>query len=78
MRRVVLVTLFLLALLAAGALLWIRSERHQYVLNRQLIAALMQNDSRTALALVNEGADPNTRYMPTPAPSLLERVVLKP
>jgi ankyrin repeat protein len=33
-------------------------------LNRQLIDALLQGDVETALALINAGADPNTRYEP--------------
>ena len=39
---------------------WLYGERQQYVRNRQLIAALMRDDTQAALALVNAGADPNT------------------
>jgi len=54
-------------LLIVGACgLWLRSQQ-QDSLNRQLIAALVTNDTKQALVLVNAGADPNTPY--TPAPS---------
>ena len=36
-------------------------------LNRHLIDALTHGDTATALALVNAGANPNTRYTPPPA-----------
>ena len=48
---------------------WLRVQRQQYARNRALITALTYGHTKTALALVNAGADPNTRYVPTPAPS---------
>jgi ankyrin repeat protein len=42
----------------------------QEKLNHQLIDALVQSDTKTALALVNAGADPNTRFTPPPIPML--------
>ena len=57
-------------LLIGSLALWIRTQQRQYAVNRAFIAALMKGDSPTALALVEAGADPNTRYQPPPAPSL--------
>lgn len=52
-------------LLLAGVWgLWLRSYRHQEVLNRQLVAALVKQDTAQALELVNAGADPNTLCEP--------------
>ncbi len=51
-----------------GLLLW--KAKRQYALNRQLIAALERYDNKQALSLVNAGADSNTRYNASPAPSL--------
>ena len=45
-------------------------RQQRYALNRHLIYTLAHNDTETALALVNAGADPNTRVKPTPTPSL--------
>jgi ankyrin repeat protein len=57
-------------LLTGGYGLWsFLAQRHQYALNRQLIAALVKRDTSQALLLVNEGADPNTPYTPQPPPS---------
>ena len=69
-RRAALLTLWLLAGLVGACMLWLRLERHQYALDRQLIAALAKGDDKQALALVNAGADPNTPWDPTPMPSL--------
>ena len=52
--------------------------QRQYARNRQLIAALIANDTVQALALVNAEADPNTRYDPPPTPTfsrLLNRLL---
>jgi hypothetical protein len=70
----VLITLGLVALLVGGAGLWLRAQQRQYALNRQLIAALLKNDGKQALALVKAGADPNTHYTSTPVPTLPELV----
>jgi hypothetical protein len=56
MRRVILVTLCLLAIFGIGLALWLQSVRHQYALNRALIAALVKNEDREAFALVKAGA----------------------
>ena len=62
--------LLLVTLLVVGACgVWLRVQKRQYAHNRALIAALVHNDTRTALALVNAGADPNTRFDPPPAPT---------
>jgi ankyrin repeat protein len=60
----------LLLLLVGACILSLCAQQRQYVLNRHLIDALVQKDDNLALALVNEGADPNTRYTPPPVPSL--------
>ena len=59
-----------LLLLLGSSVVWLRAQQRQYARNRQLIAALVSNDTNQALTLVNEGADPNSRYNPPPAPSL--------
>jgi hypothetical protein len=56
-------------LLLGGTVAWLNVQ-WQYALNRQLITALVQNDTEKSLALVEAGADPNTRLKPSPAPSL--------
>ena len=58
----------LLFIVVTGLSLW--KAKQQYALNRQLITALVHNDTKQALVLVNEGADPNTRYTPLPGPTL--------
>jgi hypothetical protein len=69
-RRSTLVTLLLLTGMIVSAGLWLRAERRQFALDRELIAALAKNDAQKALVLVNSGADPNTPYNPLPPPSL--------
>jgi hypothetical protein len=66
----VLGTVGLLLTVACG--LWVRSERRQEALDRQLIAALVKQDTAQALGLVNAGADPNTLCEPLPPPSFLQ------
>ena len=65
---------FALLLLGVGlpCFVWVRAQQRQYTINRQLIAALKKKDTKQALELVNAGADPNTRFEPTSAPSLPE------
>src|SRR5436305_1771341 len=70
-KRTVMIALLLFTCVAA-MVPWFRAQRRQYALNRQLIAALKQENDRRALVLVSAGADPNTRYEPTPVPSLPE------
>jgi ankyrin repeat protein len=53
----------------ACGLLW-QSHQRQEALNRQLITALVNQDPKQALALVNAGADPNTPFQPPSPPSL--------
>jgi hypothetical protein len=72
LKWVALGALLSLVLIVGGVGLWLRSQQRHYVLNRQLISALEQGDNNRALALVNEGADPNTRSKPTPTPSLFD------
>jgi hypothetical protein len=69
-RRGLLWMTTVVLVVCAACSVWLRGQQQQYTLNRQLIAALSQSDTKTALALVNAGADPNTRYEPTPAPTL--------
>jgi hypothetical protein len=60
-------------LLIAGACgLWLRSARREEALNGQLIAALVKQDPKQALVLVNAGADPNTPFGPPSLPSLTQ------
>ena len=55
--------------LAAVCGVWLYVWQHQYTRDEQLIDALTSGDTKTALALVNAGANPNARYAPPPAPS---------
>ena len=68
-RLTLLAVALLIGLPCVVCVMWVRKEQRQYALNRQLIAALKRNDGKQALTLVNAGADPNTRCIPTPAPS---------
>lgn len=69
-RRYTLVPLLLLTGIIVAAGLWLRAQRRQEALNRQLIAALEDQDTTQALSLVKMGADPNTPYKPIPSPTL--------
>ena len=71
-RHLLILSALIVALLAGGSSLWVWQAKRQYVLNRELIAALVHGDSKQALALVTAGADPNTRLEPLPAPSWRE------
>ncbi len=68
-RRLLILSLLVVALLVGGCGLWVWQAKRQYALNRELIAALLHGDSKQSLVLVEQGADPNTREEPTPAPS---------
>lgn len=67
-RALLLMTTVALALCTACGL-WLRVQQQQYARNRQLIAALKHDDTQQALALVNEGADPNTPSAALPTPT---------
>ena len=69
-RRALLLSITIVLALCAVCGLWLHRERQQYALNRLLITALEHGDLTKALALINAGADPNTRQVPLPAPSL--------
>jgi ankyrin repeat protein len=68
-RRTLLLSITIVLALCAACGWWLHRERQHYALNRQLIDALVHDDANEALALVNAGADPNTRYAPPPAPT---------
>lgn len=61
-HRSVLLACVLLLIFAGSCGLWAGIEKRQYTLDRQLIEALVQYDTRQAIALVKAGADPNARY----------------
>lgn len=69
-RRLLILSLVVVALLVGGCDLSLWQAKRQYALNRQLIAALEHYDNKQALTLVNQGADPNTRQNPPPPPTL--------
>jgi len=69
LQRFVLLIEVGLLLAVIGAPLFLSRQR-QHSLDRQLIAALKKNDTRHAMALLDEGADPNTPCSPLPAPTL--------
>ena len=59
--------LALCGLMAVGVGLigvWVSRQKQQYVRNRALIAAIRANDTPSALSLLEQGADPNTREEP--------------
>ena len=68
-RRGLLLTAMVGLAVCAACGAWLTVQRQQYARNRQLIDALTHGDTRTALALVNAGADPNTQAEPVPPPS---------
>ena len=69
-KRTLILTATTVLALCTVCGLWLHKERQQYARNRALIAALEHNEPSVALALVNVGADPNTRERAAPAPSL--------
>ena len=69
-RRALLFTLLLITSIAVVIGLGLWSQRRQYTLDRQLIAALLKGDIQQAAALVEAGADPNTPLVPPSPPSL--------
>ncbi len=69
-RRSLLLLLILVLAVVGASGVWVWQAKRQYALNRQLIAALAHHDSKAALALVNAGADPNTRREASPPPTL--------
>jgi len=69
--RILLFGLLLLSGVLVSVGTWGRA-RHQYSLDRQLIAALVKKDTALALSLVQQGADPNTHYRPLPPLSFRE------
>jgi hypothetical protein len=71
-KRVAMITGLVSLLLAGGFGLSLRSHQRQEHLNRQLIAALLKQDPKQALVLVNAGADPNTPFIAPSPPSLTQ------
>ena len=71
MKHRCLLVMFILVvvLFTGGCGLWLRTQQRQYACNRQLIAALLHGDTRQALTLIQEGADPNTPVTALPPPS---------
>ncbi len=68
-RSLLLLLVIVLAVVGAGGLcIW--QAKRQYTRNRQFIDALVRHDNKAALALVNAGADPNTRQEASPPPTL--------
>ena len=73
-KHALLLTIILVLLLCTVCGVWLHRERQQYARNRALIDALTHNDAITALALVNAGADSNTRLEPMSPPTLPQLV----
>ena len=66
------IVLFVVMSLAFLGLQWLITQQVRSSLNRNLINALRDDDAKTALALVEAGADPNTPVFNTePAPPTL-------
>jgi ankyrin repeat protein len=68
-RTLLLFAFVVLLLSTAAGGLWWHIVQKQNTLNRNLIAALLRDDTKQALELVNAGADVNTHLYP-PEPSL--------
>jgi len=76
-KRLSLITSLVLLVLLFGGLGWtIYSPIRQERLNRTLLAAIKQNDTKTALSLLAEGADPNARDKP-PVSFSFKRMLLQ-
>lgn len=73
-KRITFLAPGLLLVLGLTCFLCVRTAQRQYALNRQLIQALQQGNTKEALTLMAAGADPNTRIEPLPAPTLPELV----
>ena len=69
---VLTISLLVVLLIMIGGGLWLRVQQGQYARDRQLIEALQQGHASQAIALVQAGADPNTRLEPSPPPSIKE------
>jgi ankyrin repeat protein len=70
--------LLVLGGLSLACFLWVKNEQRQVQRNRALIDSLAKGDFKRALALVEAGADPNTRVKPQPLPTwqeLLKRMI---
>jgi ankyrin repeat protein len=67
-HRALLLLVFVVLLFIAAGGLWWHAIQKQDALNRDLIAALLHDDTKQALELVNAGADINTPLYP-PSPS---------
>src|SRR5579871_1883091 len=64
-KRLSLISASLLLAALIGGLAWtVYAPTHQERLNRALIAAIKKNDTKMALTLLAEGADPNARDEP--------------
>lgn len=73
-RSALLALTLLLLSVGLSCVWWVRKEQRQYALDRQLIEAVQEVNIKQALALVKEGADPNTQIRPMPTPSLPQLV----
>jgi ankyrin repeat protein len=73
MRRIPAV-LIIFSLIAAlvGAYFWHRTQARQDALDQRMILALLHHNDNQALSLVKQGAGPDTRDIPSKAPSLKE------
>jgi ankyrin repeat protein len=69
-RPALLGSVLLLFCLSLVCFVWMRTKQRQYAMNRQLIEALTHDNFKQARLLVESGADPNTRVVPLPTPTL--------
>ena len=60
-RRFVLLFLIFVFAVVGACGLWVWRSKRQYALNRQMIDALIHDDGKQAIALLNAGADPNAQ-----------------
>ena len=73
-KPTLLVSAVLVAAVCGATAIAIRREQRQQRLNRALIHAILYYDTDTALALLRDGADPNTREQPDPVPPVWQQL----
>ena len=61
-RRALISSIVVVALLVSGCGLWVWQAKRQYALNRQLMLAILHQDTKQAVACIQMGADPNIRH----------------
>ena len=74
LRPALLTVSLLVAAICGSTAIVVRREQRQHRLNRALIHAILVYDTNGALALLREGADPNTHAQPDPFPPVWQQL----